>query len=381
MGNEEAQTPVKSEKSSSSPAPEQINVPVYPDWAAIQAYYGAGVPIPPPYFNSAVTPGHPPHPYMWGPPQHLMPPYGTPYAAIYSHGGIYAHPSVSLGSHGHGIPSSPAVPEALVATPLSIATPVKSPSSKDIGTKIKGSDGSAAGSQSAECGTSSSNGSEGSTEGGNQVLGKRSSRDKLSIGKPVGTVPSHSIHPALELRNSAHGMISAATVAPAPGAAVLARDGLPSEHCAQDERELKRQKRKQSNRESARRSRLRKQAESEELALKVESLNVENLALRSELNQLAEDSEKLKLENAALTEKLKNAQLGQAKEIVSNEIEAVQGAAASMSTENFLSMVNNSGSLTLHPHQDSDAHENSNSGTKLHQLLESSPRADAVAAG
>nr|QLC27632.1 bZIP transcription factor 6 [Chlorella sp. HS2] len=39
-----------------------------------------------------------------------------------------------------------------------------------------------------------------------------------------------------------------------------------------DERELKRLRRKQSNRESARRSRLRKQAECEQLAQKVKEL-------------------------------------------------------------------------------------------------------------
>lgn len=28
--------------------------------------------------------------------QHMMPPYGAPYAAIYPHGGIYAHPSIAM---------------------------------------------------------------------------------------------------------------------------------------------------------------------------------------------------------------------------------------------------------------------------------------------
>lgn len=31
-----------------------------------QAYYGPRVAVPA-YFNSAVAPGHTPHPYMWGP--------------------------------------------------------------------------------------------------------------------------------------------------------------------------------------------------------------------------------------------------------------------------------------------------------------------------
>lgn len=29
-------------------------------------------------------------------PQPMMPPYGAPYAAIYAHGGVYAHPGVPL---------------------------------------------------------------------------------------------------------------------------------------------------------------------------------------------------------------------------------------------------------------------------------------------
>lgn len=42
------------------------------------------------------------------------------------------------------------------------------------------------------------------------------------------------------------------------------------------------------------------QAETEELSHKVESLNTENVALKSEINRLSENSEKLRLENAKL---------------------------------------------------------------------------------
>mmetsp|Transcript_38558 Transcript_38558/g.73858 ORF Transcript_38558/g.73858 Transcript_38558/m.73858 type:complete len:312 (+) Transcript_38558:458-1393(+) len=48
-----------------------------------------------------------------------------------------------------------------------------------------------------------------------------------------------------------------------------------------DEREAKRQRRKQSNRESARRSRLRKQAECEDLGTRVTNLSQENMKLRA----------------------------------------------------------------------------------------------------
>ena len=42
------------------------------------------------------------------------------------------------------------------------------------------------------------------------------------------------------------------------------------------------------------------QAETEELALKVDSLNAENVAIKSELERLTENSQKLRLENATL---------------------------------------------------------------------------------
>lgn len=50
------------------------------------------------------------------------------------------------------------------------------------------------------------------------------------------------------------------------------------------------------------------------------------------------------------------------------------------STENLLSRVNNSGSIARDAEKEGDMYEK-NSGAKLHQLLDASPRADAVAAG
>lgn len=71
-----------------------------------------------------------------------------------------------------------------------------------------------------------------------------------------------------------------------------------------DERELKKQKRKLSNRESARRSRLRKQAECEELGQRAEVLKSENSSLRAELERVKKEYEELRLKNASLKEKL-----------------------------------------------------------------------------
>ncbi len=67
----------------------------------------------------------------------------------------------------------------------------------------------------------------------------------------------------------------------------------------QDDREQKRQRRKQSNRESARRSRLRKQAECEQLSEKVTALETENAALKEENRQLREHL--ARMGNLALT--------------------------------------------------------------------------------
>jgi plant G-box-binding factor len=68
----------------------------------------------------------------------------------------------------------------------------------------------------------------------------------------------------------------------------------------QDERELKRQRRKQSNRESARRSRLRKQAECEELGSRVGGLTEENEKLRGEVKRLLEQCTALSEDNKRL---------------------------------------------------------------------------------
>uniref|UniRef100_A0A0A9E3B4 MEmBP-1a n=1 Tax=Arundo donax TaxID=35708 RepID=A0A0A9E3B4_ARUDO len=81
-----------------------------------------------------------------------------------------------------------------------------------------------------------------------------------------------------------------------PGLALARRDGV----AHLDERELKRERRKQSNRESARRSRLRKQQECEELARKVADLTTENNALRAELDNIKKACEEMEAENSRL---------------------------------------------------------------------------------
>ncbi|KAB1998952.1 hypothetical protein ES319_D12G126400v1 [Gossypium barbadense] len=374
MGSSDEGKSSKSDKSSSPAPPDQTNIHVYPDWAAMQAYYGPRVPMPP-YYNSAVASGHAPSPYMWGPTQAIMPPYGTTYATIYPHGGVYVHPTVPMGSHGHGVPSSPkAAPE----------TPTKFSGNTNGGLmkKLKGFDGLAMSignstAENAESGAEprpslsaetegSTDDSDGNTTGADQTRRKRSREGTPAIAgvegnnearskpvaareatatispKPVGSVLPSGMTTSLELSNP-----------PAKSSPTNVPRVMTSEIWLQNERELKRERRKQSNRESARRSRLRKQAETEELARKVEALTAENTTLRSEINQLTEKSEKLRLENATLVEGLKNGELGYAKDIIMNKKADKEGEMYE---------------------------KKSNSGAKLHQLFDPSPRADAVAA-
>lgn len=119
----------------------------------------------------------------------------------------------------------------------------------------------------------------------------------LNIGMDYWNTPTSSNIPALR------GKVPPTTVA---GGVVTggSRDSVQSQLWLQDERELKRQRRKQSNRESARRSRLRKQAECDELAQRADVLKEENASLRLEVNRIRSEYEQLLSENAALKERL-----------------------------------------------------------------------------
>lgn len=368
MGSNEEGKSSKSEKSSPS-APEQSNVHVYPDWAAMQAYYGPRVAIPP-YYNSNVAPGHAPPPYMWAPPSPMMAPYGAPYPAFCPPGGVYAHPGVPM-TQGPVVQASPAA-----TTPLSMDTPAKSPGNTDQGfmKKLKEFDGLAMSIGNGKVESSehdeprsspssenegSSNGSDGNTTGGEQSKRKRSREGLPAIDG--GPLTQASPHPPGEV----NGKPTASMVSPAMCTALELQgtsgmNGTP-QPCAvmppENEKELKRERRKQSNRESARRSRLRKQAETEELARKVDALTAENMTLRSELNILNEKSEKLRLDNAELLEKLKAAQ-------------------ARGKTENLLCRVENKEAGS----GGGETRYEKSSKNVQHQLMDASPRTDAVAA-
>ncbi|KAH7425576.1 hypothetical protein KP509_11G060700 [Ceratopteris richardii] len=329
----------------------------YSDWAAaFQAYYGSGTaPIPPHgYFPSTVGSGPQPHPYIWGP-QHLMAPYTPPpYAAMYAHGGIYGHPSIPPGAH----PYSPyALPLGNVVDAQGNTAPASGDGdgkssegkSKNSLKRSKGSLGSLGmltgkGSESGKGSMSFDSGSEGSTDGseGASQNGSEAGNkgdDQVANSAPYGsgqegnhTAPVQAVPLSIAgkqvmgagpLMNLNIGMDYWNGGAPAvltnsggkranPGStsAILAsgvgpgREGISNDLRLQEERELKRQRRKQSNRESARRSRLRKQAECEELAAKVHTLEAENTTLRSELSRITEQLNKLSSENRSLMEQM-----------------------------------------------------------------------------
>ncbi|KAF8026950.1 hypothetical protein BT93_E0011 [Corymbia citriodora subsp. variegata] len=405
MGNNEETKSSKSDKSSSPVTPDQTGIHVYPDWTAMHAYYGPRVALPP-YYNSAVSSGHGPHPYMWGPPQPMMPPYGAPYAAIYSHGGVYGHPAIPL-----------------TPTPLAAETPKKSSANSANGLvkKLKSFDGLAMSigsgdADSADDGTDkrssqssadSGGSSDGDQSGGDKASRKRSREGTSSIGdgksevqvKVAGEVDgaSENVSGGAIERPSATGKLVAPVISPSMSSSLEFKNScmdananpvsilqpgavVPTEAWLHNEREQKRERRKQSNRESARRSRLRKQAETEELAKKVDSLTAENVALKSEISRLTGNSDKLRLENTTLMERLENTRGGE--KAVDSLGKFNDNGLLSDKTENLLSRVNNSGAIDRRNEDEGEIYERkSNSGAKLHQLLDSKPRTDAVAAG
>ncbi|ONM32527.1 bZIP transcription factor 16 [Zea mays] len=286
----------------------------------------------------------------------MIPPYGAPPYVMYPPG-VYAHPSMASGAHPftpYAITSPNGNADATGTTAVACDTDGKpsegkdkSPTKRPKGTlgslnmltgknpsehgKTSGASANGATSQSGESGSdSSSEGSEGNSHndsykhsGQEQDGDVRSSQNGASRSPSEGkfnqamaimpmpssgpvTGPTTNLNIGMDYwANTAssapviHGKVTPTTV---PGAVV------PAEQWIQDERELKRQKRKQSNRESARRSRLRKQAECEELAQRADVLKQENASLRDEVNRIRKEYEELLSKNNSLKEKLEGKQ-------------------------------------------------------------------------
>ncbi|XP_051126967.1 G-box-binding factor 1-like isoform X2 [Andrographis paniculata] len=334
MGPGEEGTPTKSSKPASSvqEAPSMPATPAYPDWSSsMQAFYGAGAT--PPFFASTVA-SPTPHPFLWGGQHPLMPPYGTPvpYPALYPPGGVYPHPNMAPGN-APGIQNPASVHgniglDAKATEGKERALGKKAKRTAGLGGKA-GESGKAASGSGNDVGTQSAeSGSEGSSDASDEndqefPATKKGSFDQMLAdganaqnnaipsnsqapvpGNPVPSGPVTNLNIGMDLWNPAAGSGSMMLRPSPPGVSPGNQSGYVSDQWIQDERELKRQKRKQSNRESARRSRLRKQAECEELQQRVECLISENRTLEEELQRLNEECKKLASENNSIKEEL-----------------------------------------------------------------------------
>ncbi|KAK9129939.1 hypothetical protein Sjap_010426 [Stephania japonica] len=292
-----AATTVKSSKQTPS-TKETPTMPTHPDWTtSMQTYYGGGATQP--FFPSPIASSTNPHPYIWG--NQFIPAYGT-YHAIYPPGGLYSYPNIA-GS-----------------APVTTETDGKGPDEEErvIMKKSKGDLGDTAGGKSREnvsgfendAASQSPSGSEDASNSSEKNINQQEEAKKgrfnqMNVHGPNaqnGTLAVESSPNAM--RQSATNLHASLPGKPASNsnirtnlwngssAGAVASKSKPSESDAsppvapsrvvghEDERELKRLKRKQSNRESARRSRLRKQEECEQLQTSVERLNNENETLK-----------------------------------------------------------------------------------------------------
>ncbi|KAL5230771.1 hypothetical protein ABZP36_029547 [Zizania latifolia] len=385
MAHDEAVATQKTGKTT-SPSKDQPAPCPYPDWSTVQAYYGPGV-LPPTYFAPAIAPGHAPPPYMWGPQPVIPPPFGNLYAAMYPHGGAYPHPLVPM-----------------MANPLSVE-PAKSANSKEKGSKkkLKEIDGTAVSTGSGNSKKTMSSSGDYSGEGSSDVndlkAGKSARKRSLGDGAAVAKMedvltPSHILgktailpnhcFPAQVIKptatNVANSRALGTPISLPTGVIVPSHTGVSTELLIKDERELKREKRKQSNRESARRSRLRKQAETDDMATQVESLKAENTSLRSEISRLSGSSKKLRLENSALMGKLKDPAVTAALTEAEATLDKTAASSSPRVVENLLSMIDHTDKSDVRHTDKSDVRHTEHGEPKLRQLLGSSPATDVVAA-
>ncbi|KAL3844852.1 hypothetical protein ACJIZ3_002255 [Penstemon smallii] len=329
MGAGEEGTPTKSTKPApaTQEVPPMTMAPSYPDWSSsMQAFYGAGAT--PPFFASTVPT---PQPYLWGGQHPMMPPYGTPvpYPALYPPRGVYAHPNIVMTPgtvHGTAEMDGKATDGKDHASSKKIKGSLGN--HRLIGGKIKDGEKATSGSGN-DVGTQSADSeSEGSSNDSDDDVNqefsvtKKGSFNKMLAdganaqhnvvsnfqtsvtGNPVVSMPVANLNMGMDLWNASPAGTASMKLRPnQPGVtSTVAPSGMMNDQW--DDRELKKQKRKQSNRESARRSRLRKQAECEELQHRVETLNNENRTLRDELQRLSEECEKLSSENSSIKEEL-----------------------------------------------------------------------------
>ncbi|XP_056861496.1 bZIP transcription factor 16 isoform X2 [Raphanus sativus] len=320
---EKSSTEKEPKQPSSSAAPPSSQEPTSavsagmatPDWSGFQAYS----PMPP---HGFVASSPQPHPYMWGPQHMMMPPYGTPphpYVKMYLPGGMYPHPSMPPGSYPYSPYAMPSPKNGMTKasghssgggtegdskrSAVKEKLPIRR-SERILNMKTGKNNGTGENSETSaneaysKSGESASDGlSEGSDANYQNDSGsEQDSKDESggsANGPRNGSAGSSTPLPPV----SQNVPVMPKTAAGAPTSAPI--PGM-NRKVYQDEREVKRQRRKQTNREAAERSRLRKQAEFDELAKHTEVLNAENASLRAEMNRLKRQREELTSENNSL---------------------------------------------------------------------------------
>ncbi|KAL5207483.1 hypothetical protein ABZP36_031918 [Zizania latifolia] len=320
MGTNDPGTPSKTPKTSEpeqSPATTSgTAAPVYPEWPGFQAYSA----MPPHgFFPPPVAASPQAHPYMWGA-QPMVPPYGTPPPPymMYPPGTVYAHPStpgVHPFSH-YPMPTNGNVETAGIA-PSASEMNGKNEHGRTSGPSANGitshsesgseseSEGSDANSQNDSHSKENDLKEDGNSQNGMShsvsqgMLNQNMSMAPTQTGVVIGGVaaPTTNLNIGMDYWGATGSSPVPAMHGKAPSGSVRGEQW--------DERELKKQKRKQSNRESARRSRLRKQAECEELSQRADTLRAENSSLRAELERIKKEYDALLSHNSSLKEKLR----------------------------------------------------------------------------
>lgn len=241
----------------------------------MQSHYGSQAPAAAGGYYAPPGSQQPPHPYAMWAGQQPMVPYGAPPGTPFYPGGIFAPPPGQPGAYPYTTPANPAA--------------------------SRGEDGSDADANGEVNGVKPGEGPNGAgLVDHSQMMSQHMD--------PQGQAPQHVHHPGVVVDPAQQywqhqaGAMPAGQVMQVPGQHPGAEMWMQS---GQDERELKRQRRKQSNRESARRSRLRKQAECEDLGKRVEKLNDENKMLRDEIIRLQQACATLTEDRSSLEDNMR----------------------------------------------------------------------------
>jgi len=286
----------------------------YAQWAAAmqQAYYNGGGPQ---FFpNASSTPSPHPFPFGWGtqypyggpspyPPLTMFPPPGvagqqTAGAPPYSH----VPPASSLGPDSTTLRPKPVVRGGAGEDAKASGTPTKRRGDPAADVKEENANGDFPASfKEANGNGDSAQDKDDRHMSGLTMLRKRSYEHMSEAGLlpngPEAPTPGAFAAPATAFNPSGTA-----------GATQNGGNGTQTpESWLQDEREVKRQRRKQSNRESARRSRLRKQAECEELGTRVDGLQLDNCQLKNELTNVTELLKQISEEHKRLVEEFTRA--------------------------------------------------------------------------